>query len=46
MGWMKRNNEYDALLEDLYSMQYNDFLIERRKLMSKVIKEGYERLMK
>ena len=38
--------KYNALPDDWYSMLYNDFLIERRKLMANVIKEGYERLMK
>lgn len=38
--------KYNALPENWYSMKYNDFLVERRKLISNVIKEGYERLMK
>ena len=38
--------KYNALPEDWYNMQYNDFLVKRRKLMANVIKEGYERLMK
>ena len=45
-GERKEIMKYNALPENWYSMKYNDFLMKRRKLMSKVIKEGYERLMK
>ena len=43
---VKEIMRYNALPENWCSMKYNDFLMKRRKLMSKVIKEGYERLMK
>ena len=33
-----------ALPNNWYSMKYTDFLQERRKLMSLVIKKGYEKL--
>lgn len=36
--------KYNALPEKWYDMSYKDFLTERRKLMSNVIKEGYEKL--
>lgn len=35
-----------ALPENWYAMDYKDFLDVRRKLMSKVIKQGYEKLSK
>lgn len=38
--------KYNALPEKWYDMSYKDFLTERRKLMSNVIKEGYEKLNK
>lgn len=38
--------KYNALPEKWYDMGYKDFLTERRKLMSNVIKEGYEKLDK
>lgn len=38
--------KYNALPEKWYDMGYKDFLTERRKLMSNVIKEGYEKLNK
>ena len=38
--------KYNALPEQWYDMSYKDFLTERRKLMSNVIKEGYEKLNK
>lgn len=38
--------KYNALPEKWYDMSYKDFLFERRKLMSNVIKEGYEKLNK
>lgn len=38
--------KYNALPEKWYDMSYNDFLTERRKLMSNIIKEGYEKLDK
>jgi hypothetical protein len=37
---------WHALPVDWESMNYNDFLIERRKLISKVIKDGFNRLTK
>ena len=36
--------KYNALPENWYNMNYNDFLTERRKMMANVIKEGYEKL--
>lgn len=44
---MERRNELKdihALPENWYNMKYTDFLQERRKLMAKVIKKGYETL--
>lgn len=38
--------KYNALPEKWYDMSYKNFLTERRKLMSNVIKEGYEKLNK
>jgi hypothetical protein len=35
-----------ALPENWYTMEYQDFLDTRRKLMAKVIKRGYEKLIK
>lgn len=44
----ERKNVMDihALPENWYSMDYKDFLDARRKLMAKVIKQGYEKLTK
>lgn len=40
----KRTCAENALPKDFESMDYLQFLVERRKLMARIIKQGYERL--
>ncbi len=44
-GYIKTCSE-NALPVDFENMDFSDFLNERRKLMAKIIKDGYERLNK
>jgi hypothetical protein len=37
---------YHALPDNWEKMDYTEFLVERRKLMAKIIKAGYETLIK
>ena len=41
---LKKMMEWHALPEHWYKMKYEDFLVERRKLMAKIIRRGYEKL--
>lgn len=42
----KNAMKYNALPDDWYNLSYDEFLIKRRKMMSDVIREGYEKLNK
>jgi hypothetical protein len=46
MEIMDKMSYWHALPVDWVSMTYDEFLIERRKLMSKLIKDGFNRLSK
>ena len=43
---LSRMKYYHALPDNWEKMDYTEFLVERRKLMAKIIKAGYETLIK
>jgi hypothetical protein len=43
-AWLEKQLYWHALPEDWFRLGYEDFLLQRRKLMSQVTKDAYERL--
>ena len=43
---LKALSIHHALPDNWENMTYESFLVERRKLMAKVIKAGYDRILK